>query len=136
VEFVLILLAFAVVIFIVSAPLRGGRTEETERREAAELAELEAAKEAKYREIRDAEMDFRTGKLSKEDHRQLNRELRGEAIQLLRRIDSIKPAAPADRPARGAEAESAGDDAADDEASAAGDPAGPADAPRSDARVG
>ncbi len=41
-------------------------------------------------------MDFRTGKLSKEDHRALDRQLRAEAIQLLRRIDAIKPAADAD----------------------------------------
>ena len=31
---------------------------------SAERAELEAAREAKYREIRDAELDYRTGKLS------------------------------------------------------------------------
>ena len=30
-------------------------------------AELEAAREAKYREIRDAELDYRTGKLSDDD---------------------------------------------------------------------
>ena len=39
----------------------------------AELADLEAAKEAKYREIRDAELDQRTGKLSEEDHRRSTR---------------------------------------------------------------
>jgi hypothetical protein len=100
VEFLLILAVFLLVIAVVAAPLRRGRVEETERREAVELAELEAAKEAKYREIRDAEMDFRTGKLSKEDHRALDRQLRAEAIQLLRRIDAIKPAAEA--PASGA----------------------------------
>lgn len=91
----MILAAFLVVVWIVSAPLRGGHVELAERREAAELAELEAAKEAKYREIRDAEMDFRTGKLSKEDHRVMDRELRAEAVQLLRRIDSLKPPTPA-----------------------------------------
>ena len=51
------------------------------------LAELEARKEAKYREIRDAEMDFRTGKLSEEDHRALDRQLRAEAMEILRAID-------------------------------------------------
>ena len=39
----------------------------------AERAELEAAKEAKYREIRDAELDHRTGKLSEADWRALDR---------------------------------------------------------------
>jgi hypothetical protein len=51
------------------------------------LAELEARKEAKYREIRDAELDFRTGKLSREDYRALDRALRREAITILEEID-------------------------------------------------
>ena len=51
--------------------------------------DLEAAKEAKYREIRDAELDFRTGKLSEEDWRALDRELRAEAMELLRRLDDL-----------------------------------------------
>jgi hypothetical protein len=51
------------------------------------LAELEARKEAKYREIRDAELDYRTGKLSREDHRALDRSLRREALAILEEID-------------------------------------------------
>jgi len=51
------------------------------------LAELEARKEAKYREIRDAELDYRTGKLSREDHRALDRSLRREAMAILEEID-------------------------------------------------
>jgi hypothetical protein len=135
-EFVLILVAFLVVVWVVSVPLRSGHVEETERRESAELAELEAAKEAKYREIRDAEMDFRTGKLDKADHRALDRQLRAEAIQLLRRIDGLKPAT-ADRTAPEA-AEAAEPAGAAGEPGAAGGPeaAGPSDTPRSDARVG
>jgi flagellar biosynthesis/type III secretory pathway M-ring protein FliF/YscJ len=107
-EFLLILLVFLAVVAIVAAPLRAGRTEAVERRESAELADLEAAKEAKYREIRDAEMDFRTGKLSEADHKALDRQLRAEAIQLLRRIDAVRGQArspqaaeePAEAPAR------------------------------------
>jgi hypothetical protein len=56
----------------------------------AEEAALEAAKEAKFREIRDAELDFRTGKLSREDYRQLDTSLRAEAIDLLRRLDAVR----------------------------------------------
>lgn len=92
-EFLIVLAVFLVVVAFVAAPLRRGRVAEIERRESAELADLEAAKEAKYREIRDAEMDFRTGKLSEADYRVLDRGLRAEAIQLLRRIDAVKPAA-------------------------------------------
>ena len=54
------------------------------------LAELEARKEAKYREIRDAELDYRTGKLSREDHRALDRDLRRDAIAILEEIDRAR----------------------------------------------
>lgn len=138
-EFLLVLAVLAGVVVVVGMPLRRGRIEETERREAAELAELEAAKEAKYREIRDAEMDFRTGKLSKEDHRALDRSLRAEAIQLLRRIDALKPAAEAG--ARGAAGGAGGATRADGSDDAPGDAAArtddaASDATRSDAPVG
>lgn len=53
----------------------------------SELAELEAARDAKYREIRDAELDHRTGKLSEEDFEAIDGTLRGEAIEILRAID-------------------------------------------------
>ena len=48
----------------------------------AERAELDALKEAKYREIRDAELDYRTGKLAEADWRVLDRTLRAEAVEL------------------------------------------------------
>jgi cytochrome c-type biogenesis protein CcmF len=49
-------------------------------------AALEAAREAKYREIRDAELDYRTGKLSLEDYEAVNSALRAEAIEILDRL--------------------------------------------------
>jgi hypothetical protein len=51
------------------------------------LAELEAAREAKYRELRDADLDHRTGKLSDADYEELDRALRGEAITILHDLD-------------------------------------------------
>ena len=57
--------------------------------ETAEHAELEAARDAKYREIRDAELDHRTGKLSDADWRAQDRALRAEAIEILRRLDEL-----------------------------------------------
>ncbi len=65
------------------------RPEETPT-EDEERASLEAAKEAKYREIRDAELDFRMGKLSEDDYRTTDRELRAQAIEILRRIDETE----------------------------------------------
>jgi|AntDryMetagUQ255_1029468.scaffolds.fasta_scaffold19761_2 hypothetical protein len=67
---------------------------ETIAREEGRRAELDAAKEAKYREIRDAELDERMGKLSKEDHREVDRELRAEAMAILRELDALEGRAP------------------------------------------
>lgn len=83
------LIVLAVVVLVVTAPLRPGRAQALEAAEAAERDELEAERDAKYREIRDAEMDHRTGKLSEEDWRALDRALRAEAVEILRRLDSL-----------------------------------------------
>jgi hypothetical protein len=87
----LIVLA-ALVALAVSMPLR--RSGEADRREEARLQERRAAKEAKYREIRDAELDHRMGKLSREDWRAVDRELRGEAIEILRELDRLEGRSP------------------------------------------
>jgi type II secretory pathway pseudopilin PulG len=86
---VLVLLAVGATVVVITAPLRTGRREREDTAEAAHLADLETAKEAKYREIRDAELDFRTGKLSEADWRAIDRELRAEAMELLRRLDEV-----------------------------------------------
>jgi hypothetical protein len=88
-EYVVILVVLAVVVLVVAAPLRARRGEEAG--ESAERAELEAEREAKYREIRDAELDHRTGKLSEADWRAQDRALRAEAIEILRRLDELDP---------------------------------------------
>ena len=88
-EVLIVILVLAVVVVFVSAPLRrAGQPEEVE---DAERAELEAARDAKYREIRDAELDHRTGKLSDADYRAQDRALRAEAVDILRRLDELGP---------------------------------------------
>ncbi|HYM58462.1 MAG TPA: hypothetical protein VES79_10930 [Solirubrobacteraceae bacterium] len=88
-DLVVVLVVLALVVLVVSAPLRSARGHPVEAGESAERAELEAAKEAKYREIRDAELDFRTGKLSEADWRAQDRALRAEAVELLRGLDAL-----------------------------------------------
>ena len=83
----IVIVLLGVVVWLVSGPLRNAPA--VEEAESARREDLEAAKEAKYREIRDAELDYRTGKLSEEDWRALDRELRGEAMDLLRRLDEL-----------------------------------------------
>jgi hypothetical protein len=86
---VLVFLVLVVAVAVVAAPLRSGRVEALATLEQTRREELEAAKEAKYLEIRDAEMDFAMGKLSEADHRALDRQLRGEAVEILRELDAL-----------------------------------------------
>jgi hypothetical protein len=88
VEVLIIILALAVVVWVVSAPLR--RAEGPELDATGRRAALEAARDAKYREIRDAELDWRTGKLSDEDYREQDRRLRAEAVEILRELDELR----------------------------------------------
>ena len=83
----------AAAVLLVTRPLRRGARAVDETLEA-ERAELEALKEAKYREIRDAELDYRTGKLSDADWRALDRTLRAEAIEILKRLDQTREPLP------------------------------------------
>jgi len=90
-----ILLAVAIVLLVawfVAEPLRRRPSTEPEDPAEAELADLEARKRAKYRQIRDAEADHAAGKLTDEDFRRLDAELRAEAIEILKRIDRLRAA--------------------------------------------
>jgi predicted Holliday junction resolvase-like endonuclease len=96
-EFFLALVIVVLVAWFVTAPLRDRRAKvETEDARIAELADLEARKEAKYRQIRDAEADRAAGKLTEEDFQRLDRELRAEAIEILKRIDRLRPPKPSE----------------------------------------
>jgi hypothetical protein len=93
-EFVLALAIVVLVAWFVTAPLRHRAQPEGDDGARAELADLEARKQAKYREIRDAETDHASGKLTDEDFRRLDRELRAEAIAILKRIDRLRGPVP------------------------------------------
>jgi hypothetical protein len=75
------------VALVVLTPLR--KADERSRAEDDRRAALEAAKEQKYRDIRDAELDYRMGKLSEADWREADRELRTQAIEILRQLDAL-----------------------------------------------
>ena len=88
-EFYLALTALlCLVALTVTAPLShpaAAAAESDDRR-----AELEAAKDAKYREIRDARLDFRLGKVSAADHEATERELQSQALAILDELDDLR----------------------------------------------
>ena len=91
-ELLVVLAVVVVVLLLVTAPLRRSAEGLDDATVSAERAELEAERDAKYREIRDAELDRRTGKLSDADWRAVDRSLRREAMELLRRLDELPDA--------------------------------------------
>jgi hypothetical protein len=102
VVFLLIMALLALVVAMISAPIRARWRQEGEEGEgsrvpshgvqaaAAQLDELRAQREAKYREIRDAELDYRTGKLSREDYEAIDGGLRTEAVEILDRLQALE----------------------------------------------
>jgi hypothetical protein len=91
-DLLVIMVILGLVVVFVTAPLRRAPASEMPSDleggdSGPELRELEAARDAKLRELRDAELDHRTGKLSDEDYRALDSTLRAEAIEILRSLD-------------------------------------------------
>ncbi|HTA06042.1 MAG TPA: hypothetical protein VK774_06745 [Solirubrobacteraceae bacterium] len=97
---VLACILLVVVFALVSAPLRAARSRELageppvseldpERQASNERGRLQSEREAKYREIRDAELDLRTGKLSREDYDAIDSALRAEALTILDEIEHL-----------------------------------------------
>ncbi|WP_320673026.1 hypothetical protein [Patulibacter defluvii] len=84
---VLALLAGA--LLVLGQPLWPGREQRTADRHDLRRADLEAAKLAKYREIRDAELDHATGKLSEADWRAIDQRLRADAVAILHGLDEL-----------------------------------------------
>lgn len=59
------------------------------------IADLEARRDSKFREIKDAEADLKSGKLTRQDFDRVNPELRSEAVLILEELDRVR--ADADR---------------------------------------
>ncbi|MGH2856849.1 MAG: hypothetical protein ACRDMJ_05130 [Solirubrobacteraceae bacterium] len=86
--YLLVLVVVAAAVYLITGPLRAARRERGDLT-AVEVADLEAARDAKYREIQDADLDLRTGKLSEADHGELDRALRAEAVEILHQLDRV-----------------------------------------------
>jgi len=98
----LIILVLGAVVWLISAPLRAkaaGRELPADVRDAQRRRDLEIERDQKYAEIRELEMDLRTGKLSDADYRETDRALRAEAVDILHALDELGVATEAQRDA-------------------------------------
>ncbi|HEX7610852.1 MAG TPA: hypothetical protein VF380_09280 [Solirubrobacteraceae bacterium] len=94
---IIVLALLGLVVLVVGAPLRAARRPREPGGEDADglrggpdapgAQDLQAERDAKYQEIRDAELDYRTGKLSPEDYALIDADLRAEAIEILNRVE-------------------------------------------------
>ena len=84
-QYLLVLVVLAIALYAISAPLLSARRASAIASD--DVRALEAARDSKLQEIRDAEMDMRTGKLSDEDYQSIDGALRAEAVQILERLD-------------------------------------------------
>ena len=73
----------------VLAPVRTARRTESAP-PAGDVVALEAERDARLAAVRDAELDLQTGKLSADDHRTLDAQLRGEALEALQALDAAR----------------------------------------------
>ena len=87
-DFLLVLVVLAVVAVVVAWPLY--RAARPSPGGPPEVEALEAAKDSKLREIRETELDYRTGKLSEEDWRTIDAQLPQEVGRLGAQLDRAK----------------------------------------------
>jgi hypothetical protein len=90
--YVIVLVVMFLVLFVITGPLRRAATPvgtdpDATPEQSPQVLELEAQRDAKYREIRDAELDHQTGKLSDADFQATDSTLRAQAVEILRRLD-------------------------------------------------
>ncbi len=102
-QYLLVLAVLAIALYTISQPLLSARRASAIASD--DVRALEAARDSKLQEIRDAEMDMRTGKLSDEDYQAIDGALRSEAVSILERLDQALAHEDAVRAA-----EAAGDD--------------------------
>lgn len=95
-----ILMALAAVAFV-GYPLLRQWTGEEEVELPEEVEELHRRKESTYSALKELEFDFRTGKLSESDYRELDTKYRADAVEILEAISEAEtPAAKPKSPSR------------------------------------
>lgn len=97
VEFIGIVLVIATALFV-GYPLWQKSARAANFKSNHQAEDWQARKEEIYAAIRDIDFDYRMGKLSQEDYSTLREQYKGEAINLMKKIDALALGA---RPAKG-----------------------------------
>ncbi len=90
------LIALGLVVWI-GTPLLSHASSQSGRREDDRTEVLLLQKETVYTALRDLEFDFQTGKVDMQDYTALRQQLEGDALGVLRQIDSLDPLAQLDQ---------------------------------------
>ena len=94
------LVAAGVILFVMMPVLRGDWA--TMERSDDEVTEVDARKQAALRGLRDAEYDFRSGKLDQADYQLLKSDLARQALEAMQEESAAEPAADEGTPTDGA----------------------------------
>ena len=84
-----IILLLLIVVTAVGWPMLTQATARADDHEAGQIEDLLARRNSIYAQIRELEMDKRTGKLEAGEFREQDRRLRAEAIEILRELDAL-----------------------------------------------
>ncbi len=83
-----------VAVFIVGYPLVRGERDLDDDESAEEAADLYHRKESAYAALKELEFDYRTGKLSEDDYRELEAKYRTEGLEVLEAIEAYESGEP------------------------------------------
>lgn len=89
---VVLLMAVAIVVYVGEPLVRWQLSEPLQSTRGREVEQLTLQKETLYTAIHDLDFDFQTGKVDQQDYTELRHDLEEEAIQTLRRLDTVDPA--------------------------------------------
>lgn len=88
--FVLEGLLVAFVLIIIGIPLFRQPAEDKTISEGDEYHNLLYAKDAAFMAIKELDFDYETGKMGKEDYRELKKKYEGEAVAIMKQIDEAE----------------------------------------------
>lgn len=83
-------LLVALVLIIIGIPLFRQPVKEKTMSEGDEYHNLLYAKDAAFMAIKELDFDYETGKMGKEDYREIKKKYEGEAVAIMKQIDEAE----------------------------------------------